>query len=258
MSRGIPAEIITVRNGISFKLDSHEYTPIPSQRGADLDLKTPGARHADAILFGEFVGDWELVRPYPTDPFHDEIDPALLAVLVKRSERYKTALAARKFIREHDLHEEPGPVGLRALFRSLGGTMIQPGGLSDRDAERYPSRTARIHGPGDITLFLREGEDQARRNELLALTIAAWALDEAYESDYHVGYRDLQLGDARGTHPKAHFFASMMLVPQQSAAAAVDIEAAEEIGAELRVDPATVQDAHQLWNEITNPEQPRI
>lgn len=257
MGRGIPAEITPVRNGVPFKLDGHDYTPVLSQHGADLDLKTAGARHPDSVVFGEFVGnDWEVVRPYPTDPFNDEIDPALVAVLVKRPERYKTALAARGFIKDKDLHEEHGPVGLRALFRSLGGTVIQPGGLSDRDAERFPGRTARIHGPGDITLFLQEGEGQARRNELLALTIAAYVQDERLE-EFYGGARDLCLGDARSAHLKAHIFAAMMLVPRADAAGAVDIATAVEIGAELRVDPATVQDAHQLWDEITNPEQPR-
>jgi hypothetical protein len=68
----------------------------------------------------------------------------------------------------------------------------------------------------------------------------------------------VSLGDARSSHLEAHIFAAMMLVPQEDAAGAVDIATAEEIGSELKVDPCAVQDAHQLWHEITNPEFPRI
>ncbi|HEX9088081.1 MAG TPA: hypothetical protein VF867_11195, partial [Arthrobacter sp.] len=104
--------------------------------------------------------------------------------------------------------------------------------------------------------FRKDGEDTVRRNELLALTIAAYALDDDGH-DYGRGRRDLSLGDARWGHPKAHFFAAMLQVTAEDAARAVGIPAAEAIGNELKVDPCTVQDAHQLWNEITYPEQPR-
>jgi hypothetical protein len=211
--------------------------------------------------FGEFIYDeWEVVRPYPTEGFDDEIDPAVVAVLVKRSKRYLTALAAREFIKDKDLHEEAGPVGLRALFRSMGGIVIQPGGLSDRDAERFPGRTARIHGRGDITLFLHDGDDETRRRELMALTIAVQELQwEEYEDGYAHGPQDVSLSDARRTHPDAHLFAAMLLVPQEAGAdRSIDIAAAEKIGAGLKVDPATVQDAYQLWHEITYPGFPRI
>jgi hypothetical protein len=211
-------------------------------------------------MFGEFVGDWEVVRPYPTSPFSDEIDPSVVAVLVKRSKRYRSALVARDFTRANDLHDDPGPVALRALVRHLGGTVIQPGGLSDRDAERFPGRTARLHGPSDITIFLQDGEDEVRRRELMALTIAVRQLEwERYEEGYDRGPLDVSLGDARRTHPEAHLFAAMILVPRDpNAPRSIDIATAEEIGAELKVDPATVQDAYQLWHEITHPEQPKF
>jgi hypothetical protein len=252
-------DFVEARSGVPFKLDGKEFICVKPRGGADLELKTAGSRHLDSIMFGEFVGkDWEVARPYTTNPFHDEPDPDVVAVLVQRSKRYRTALAARDFIKEEDLHEDPGPVGLRAIFRSMGGTVIQPGGLSDRDAERFPGRTARIHGPRDITLFLQEGEDETRRRELMALVIAVRALGwESYEDGYDRGPLDLSLGAARNTHPDAHVLAAMLLVPQADAAGAVDIATAEEIGAELKVDPCTVQDAHQLWNEITNPELPK-
>ncbi|MET4143853.1 hypothetical protein [Arthrobacter sp. UYCo732] len=249
-------EFIEAREGMPFQLDGKESTITRGPRGLYLDVTNGFSK---AIALGEIVAkEWEVVRPYPTDAFNDEIDPGVSAVLIKRPTRYRTALAARAFIKGRDLHEEAGPVGLRALFRSFGGTVIQPGGLSDRDAERFPGRTARIHGPGDITIFLQDGEDQACRNELMALVIAVQELRwETYEDCYYQGSLDLSLGDARNTHPVAHFFAAMLLVPQDYAARAVDIPSAESVGAELKVEPATVQDAHQLWNAITNPEQPR-
>lgn len=211
--------------------------------------------------FGGFIADtWEIMAPYVADPFGSVVDPDVVAVLVKRDERYRTALKARGYIKDNDLHEDVGPVSIRAHFRSMGGTVIQPGGLSDRDVERFPGRTARIHGPGDITLFLQEGESELLRRELMALTIASQALlslEGAYEEGYHRGALDLALGNSRWDHKEAHFFAAMLLVPQVEAARAVDIPAAEEVGRELKVDPATVQDAHQLWDTITNPALPQ-
>ncbi|MBG0741064.1 hypothetical protein IV500_16955 [Paeniglutamicibacter antarcticus] len=198
----------------------------------------------------------------PTNPFNEEIDPAVVAALVRRSKRYQAARVARDFIKAKDLHEEAGSVGLRALLRSMGGTIIQPGGLAERDETRFRGRTARIHGPGDITLFLKGREGEVLRRELMALTIAVKELEwHSYNDDdtrcYIRGPLDVSLGDARHGHTEAHIFAAMMLVPQQDAAGAVDIAAAEKVGAELRVDPATVQDAHQLGHEITHPEQPK-
>lgn len=253
-------EFIEIRDGVPFTLDGKERVHERTHGQADLEIRADGSRHADMVMFGEFVGDWEVVRPYPTDPFTDEIDPTVVAVLVKRPERYRTALAARDFIRENDLHDDPGPVALRALFRHLGGIVIQPGGLSERDAERFPGRTARIHGPSDITIFQQDGEDEVRRRELMALTIAVRHLGwERYEEGYYCGPLDVPLGDARRTHPEAHLFAAMMLVPRDpSAPRSIDIPTAEEIGARLLVDPATVQDAYQLWHEITYPEQPKF
>lgn len=250
-------DFVEARNGVPFQFDGTE--GIVTCRPHDLYLEVPGGR-SKAFQFGDFVSDrWEAVRPYPTEGFDDDIDPDVVAVLVKRSKRYLTALAARDFIKEKDVHEEPGPVGLRGLFRSMGGTVIQPGGLSGRDADRFPGRTARIHGPSDVTLFLQEGEDEVRRRELMALTIAMLELwSEVYDDCSYHGPLDLSLGDARRTHTEAHIFAAMLLVPQADAAGAVDIAAAEEIGAELKVGPCTVQDAHQLWNEITYPEQPKF
>lgn len=251
-------DFIAARKGIPFQLDG-EKMRFDVHRNGGLEFHGRG-QSCWYPRFGEFIYDeWEMVRPYLTEGFDDEIDPDVVAVLVKRSKRYLTALAAREFIKEHDLHEDAGPVGIRALFRKTGGTIIQPGGLSDRDTERFPGRTARVHGPSDITLFLQDGEDETRRRELMALVIAARALDwENYEEGYYIGPRDLSLGDARRTHTDAHLFAAMLLVPQADAAGAIDIAAADEIGAELKVDVCTVQDAHQLWNEITNPELPRI
>ncbi|ACL42217.1 hypothetical protein Achl_4266 (plasmid) [Pseudarthrobacter chlorophenolicus A6] len=252
------SEFIEVRDGVRFLLDGIERVSVRSTGAADLNLKSGRNRHADSILFGEFVGkDWEVVRPYPTNALHEEVDPTVVAVLVKRSKRYRTALKARDFIVEKDLHEEAGYVSLRALFRSMGGTVIQPGGLSDRDAARFPGRTARVHGPGDITLFRQFGEDDARHRELMALTIAdlEW---ESYEDGHNRGPLDLTLGDARYTHPEAHYFAAMLLVPVADAARAADLASAEEVGSQLLVDPATVQDAHQLWAEIASPVLPRV
>lgn len=250
-------EFIEVRDCVPFQLGGNEVR-LTAQgdlfhfiEGGWASYKSPG----------DFIAkEWEIVRPYPTNPFSDEVDPAVVAVLVKRSQRYCTALAARAFVKENDFHEDPGPVSLRALFRHLGGTVIQPGGLSDRDAERFPGRTARMHGPSDITIFLQDGEDEVRRRELMALTIAVRQLEwERYEEGYDRGPLDLCLGDARRTHPDAHLFAAMMLVPRDpDAPRSIDIDAAEEIGAELKVDPAIVQDAYQLWHEITHPEQPRL
>lgn len=251
-------DFIAARKGVPFQLDG-EAMRFEVGRGGGLEFHGRG-QSCWYPRFGEFIYDnWEMVHPYPTEGFDDEIDPNVVAVLVKRPKRYLTALAAREFIKDKDLHEEAGPVGLRGLFRSMGGTVIQPGGLSDRDAERYPGRTARIHGPGDSTLFLQDGEGEIRRRELMALVIAARVLmDDEYEEGYHIGYRDLSLGDARHDHTEAHLFASMLLVPQADAAGAVSIATAEEIGDELKVDAATVQDAHQLWDDITDPKLPRI
>lgn len=211
--------------------------------------------------FGGFIADtWEIIAPYATDPFSIDIDPDVVAVLVKRDERYRTALKAREYIKDNDLHEDLGPVSIRAHFRSMGGTVIQPGGLSDGDAKRFPGRTARIHGPGDITLFLQDGESEILRRELMALTIATQALlflDGGYEDGYHRGTLDLVLGNARWDHSDAHFFAAMLLTPEVEAARAVDIPGAEVIGRELKVDPATVQDAHQIWDAIMNPAMPQ-
>lgn len=248
---------VEARNGVPFQFDGVVGTI--TRRPHDLYLEIPSGR-SKAFQLGDFVADrWEAFRPYPTNPLNDEIDPDVVAVLVKRSKRYRTALVARDFIKEKDVHEDPGPVGLRALFRSMGGMVIQPGGLSDRDAERFPGRTSRVHGPSDVTLFLQEGEDEVRRRELMALTIAMLELwSEVYDDCSYHGPLDLSLGDARRTHPEAHLFASMLLVPQEVGAdRSIDIATAEEIGAELKVDPCTVQDAYQLWHEITHPEQPK-
>lgn len=255
----IGPDFVAVRDGVPFRLDGKERRPARGHGGGDLELYSAGSRYPDYICFGEFVGDgWEVVRPYNADASSDVIDPAVIAVLVKRSKRYRIALEAQSFIKENDHHEEDGPVRVRSIFRTMGGITIQPGGLSERDDERFPGRTARIHGHNDITLFLQEGEDEVRRRELMALTIATQLLQwEIYEDGFARGPVDLSLGDARQTHPEAHLFAAMLLVPQRYAARAVDIASAEAISAELRVDPCTVQDAHQLWDEITNPEHPR-
>lgn len=250
--------MIEVRDGAPVMAGSEQLVISTAGNG---DLEIRNGRYSTYSAFGGFVAeDWQIMAPYPTDPFSDDIDPSLIAVLVKRDPRYVTALKARAFIEEYDLHDEPGPVNLRALFRSLGGTFMQPGALSVRDEKRYPGRTARIHGDGDISLFRKDGEDTVRRNELLALTIAAYALDDE-DHEYgrgRRGRRDLSLGDARWDHPKTHLFAAMLQVTAEDAAGAIGIPAAETIGHELKVDPCTVQDAHQLWNEITHPEQPRI
>jgi len=247
--------VIEVRDGVPFTLDGDECVISTAHHG---DLEIRNGRSMTCAAIGTFMdGDWQIMAPYPTDPFTEDIDPGLIAVLVKRDPRYIMALKAQAFIEEHDLHDEPGPVNLRALFRSLGGTFMQPGALTVRDENRYPGRTARIHGDGDISLFRKDGEDAVRRNELLALTIAAYALDDT-DHEYGRGRRDLCLGDARWDHPKLHFFAAVLQVTAEDAARAIGIQAAETIGNELKVDPATVQDAHQLWNEITHPEQPRV
>lgn len=249
--------MIEVRESVPFPFAGDKYVVSTANPG-ELEIRNSRyTTHADIGAFMDGAGDWQIMAPYPTDPFSEEIDSSLVAVLVKRDPRYVTALKAQAFIEENDLHDEPGPVNLRALFRSLGGTFMQPGALSVRDEKRYPGRTARIHGDGDISLFRKDGEDTVRRNELLALTIATYALDDTAGDEYGRGRRDLVLGDARWDHPKTHFFAAMLQVTAEDAARAVGIPAAETVGNELKVDPATVQDAHQLWNEITHPEQPR-
>lgn len=250
------SEFIEVRDGKPFLMDGESTT---GQLGANGTLRFTRGHASWFPSFGDFVDEvWEVLRPYPTNPFSEEIDRDLIAVLVKRSQRYLTAVAARAFIRAYDLHEEEGPVRLQALFRNLGGTVIQPGGLSERDTERFPGRTARIHGQGDMSLFLREEDDKVRRRELMALTIAAQELQsEAYEDGYYRGPRDLCLGDARRTHAEEHFFAAMLLVPADYAARASTLDAAEAIGKEIIVDTATVQDAYQLWAMVTNPELPK-
>jgi hypothetical protein len=249
---------IEVRGGIPFKLDDEEATMEARAGGLYLQTQVPYGRSSTGISFGDFVsGEWEVVQPYPTTPFSDEAAQGVIAVLVKRSKRYRTAVAARAFIKAYDLHEEEGPVRVQNLFRSKGGTVIQPGGLSVRDAERFPGRTSRIHGPGDMSLFLQESDDKVRRRELMALTVAAQELEwEADEDGYYRGPRDLCLGDARRTHPDEHFFAAMLLVPEDYAARAPDLVTARMVGKDLLVDAATVQDAHQLWDLIANPEQP--
>lgn len=252
---------VEVRDSTPFKLDDEELVMQVRPSGLYLESQAPYGRSSTGVLFGAFVSDdWEVVRPYVTDPFKDVVDPDVIAVLVKRSKRYMTAVAARAFIKDHDLHEEEGPVKIQALFRSMGGTVIQPGGLSERDTERFPRRTARIHGQGDMSLFLQEDDDKVRRRELMALTIAAQELQsETYEDGYYRGPLDLELGNARHTHPDGHLFAAMLLVPHDpTAPRSIDIATAAEIGAELRVDPAIVQDAYQLWHEITHPEQPTL
>jgi hypothetical protein len=250
-------EFIEARNGVPFKLHGKNFTLSRHPYCLHLDALNGWSM---AVHLGGFVAkEWEVARPYPTNPLNDEIDPDVVAVLVKRSKRYRIAAAARDFIKGKDLHEDPGPVALGALFRSMGGLVIQPGGLSDRDVERLRGLTARIHGRDDITLFLAGGEDEVRRRELMALTIAVFQelRGKPYEDGFAHAPLDLRLGDARSTHPDAHLFASMLLVPQDPGAdRSIDIATAEEIGAELKVDPATVQDAYQLWHEITHPEQP--
>lgn len=250
-------DFVEVRDGVPFELAEKEFR-LTAQ--GDLFHVIEGG-WASGKYPGDFIAkEWEIVPPYPTCPFNDDISPEVVAVLVKRPKRYLTALAARDFLVKHDLHEEDGPVGLRALFRSMGGIAIQPGGLSPRDAGRFPRRTARLHSRNDITLFLAEGEDEVRRRELMALTIAFRRLEwERYEEGYDHGPVDADLTDARRTHPDAHLFAALMLVPRDPAAPrSIDITTAEEIGARLLVDPATVQDAYQLWHEITHPEQPKL
>lgn len=253
-------DFIEIRDGVGFEIGDDKYVIEVRHNAMHLVTEVPYGTSSSTTGFGFLVGEeWEVVRPYPTDPFKEETDPDVIAVLVKRSKRYRTALAARSFIKAYDLHEESGPVHLQAHFRTMGGTIIQPCGLSARDAERFPGRTARIHGPGDITFFLREGEDQVRRRELMALTIAAQELQsETYEDGYYRGPRDLCLGDARWTHADEYFFAAMLLVPEEPALRASDLVMARMVGQELLVDAATVQDAHQLWDEITNPEQPKF
>jgi hypothetical protein len=82
------------------------------------------------------------------------------------------------------------------------------------------------------------------------------------EDGYAHGPLDLNLGDARRTHPDAHLFAAMLLVPEEDAAAAageiIGLNDLEEIAQGLKVDVCTLQDAHQLWEEITRPEQPKL
>jgi hypothetical protein len=249
---------IEIRDGVGFGIGDDKYVIEVRRNAMHLVTEVPYGTSSSTTGFGFFVGEeWEVVRPYPTDPFKEETDPGVIAVLVKRSKRYRTALAASAFIKAYDLHEEPGPVHLQAHFRNMGGTIIQPGGLSARDAQRFPGRTARIHGPGDITFFLQEGEDKARRRELMALIIAAQELQSGiYEEGYYQGYRDLCLGNARWTHPDEHFFAAMLLVPEDYALRASNLVTARMVAKELLVDAATVQDAHQLWDLIINPEMP--
>ena len=107
--------------------------------------------------------------------------------------------------------------------------------IGEIGGQRIPTSNAR-----DLHAFLEVGKD-----------FSNWIKDRIEQYEF--------VEDARRDHTEAHLFAAMILVPQVLGAdRSIDIAAAEEIGAELKVDPATVQDAYQLWHEITHPEQPKF
>ena len=205
--------------------------------------------------YGEYVAPgMQLIAPVPTDPFSDEIDPELIAVIVERSPLYIAAEAARDFVKKHDLHLDGGPTPLNAFFRRFGGLVIRPEGLADHDAVRFPDRIARIHGIGDITWFQEDGDTQVDERETLARLIAF------YEHKYHRNWNgeyDPGRVDVKGCDLADHeltAYAAILLVPKDDAARAVDIPAAERIGESLLTDPALVQAAHQLWAELSTSE----
>lgn len=237
----MPADLIEVRENEAVEVDG-------CSLGLDID------RHGELVLlindrlvgsvcFGEYVwGDWQLVEPGTT------ATPGTVAVVVERSVRYRAAMAASGFITQWNVHDGAKPVDLRGLLKRRGGRTNKHGHL-------YPNVSARLMSPpAGFQAFWRDEDDENRRQELIALAIAARVLDR--DTDAYSRTVDYDFSDTLNTRPDLHWFATLLLVPAEQAAFAGNMESAFWIGEEFHVDPHRVEDAHHLWNEInhTSPE----
>ena len=237
----MPADIVEARASETFELDGYSFR-LDADRQGELELHTNGSL-VGPVYFGDYIwGNWQLVQPGATAA------PGTVAVLVERSVRYRSAMAARGFISQWNVHDGAKPVNLRALLKLRGGRTNKHGSL-------YPGVSARLMSPpAGFQVFWREEDDRNRRQELIALAIAARVMDLEIESLSRT--RDYDFTDTLNTRPDLHWFATLLLVPAEQAAWAGNMESAFWIGEELHVDPHRVEDAHQLWNEIVNPEIP--
>ncbi|WP_427019349.1 hypothetical protein ACQCSX_21900 (plasmid) [Pseudarthrobacter sp. P1] len=200
-------------------------------------------RPMETVGTGDYLcGGWEIIAPGAA------ASPDVVAVLVKRSQRYRAALAAQWFISTWDVHDGAQPVNLRALLKRRGGRVNKPG-------DQPPGVSARLMSPpAGFQVIWRAEDDGNRRQELLALAIAAREMDRTIDS--YARTVDYDFSDTFTTRPDLYWFATLLLVPAAQAALAGNMESAARIGHDLQVDPARVHDAHRLWAEIATPEIP--
>lgn len=233
------ANLIEVRDGVTFELDGAPFR-LDTNRYGELELLSNGIV-TETIYPGSYVyGDWEVFEPAVT------ASPDVVAVLLKRSQRYMAGTAARWFINQWDAHEGAKPVNLRALLKRRGGRTNKHGALHPG-----PDVSARLMSPpAGFQVFFRDEDDENRRQELMALAIAARHMDR--DTGPYATTVDYNFTETRTTRPDLYWFATLLLVPAELAAHAGNIESAFWIGEELNVNPARVEDAHHLWNEITD------
>jgi hypothetical protein len=236
----MPTDLIEARDGVTFDLEDTTFC-LATNRYDELELRSNGFL-VRTVYPGDYVyGDWEVLEPGDTP------SPGVVAVLVKRSTRYMAARAARGFIGQWNLHDGARPGNLRALLKSRGGRTNNAGHL-------YPGVSARLMSPpAGFQVFWREEDDRNRRQELIALALAARTLDR--DTGPYSRTVDYDFSDTPNTRPDLHWFATLLLVPAEQAAFAGNMESAFWIGEELHVDPHRVEDANHLWNEI-NPASP--
>lgn len=234
-------ERVEVHDGATVELDGAQFR-VDTNRYEELELRRNGFL-VETVVPGDYVyGDWEVLEP------RDTASPDVVTTLVKRSRRYLAGTAARGFISRWNVHDGTKPVNLRALIKRRGGRINKHGDLC-------PGVSARLMSPpAGFQVFWRDEDDEHRRQELIALTIAAREMDR--QIDGYARTVDYDFSDTLNTRPDLHLFATLLLVPAELAAHAHSMEFAYWIGEELKVDPLRVHDAHHLWDEITNPEVP--
>jgi hypothetical protein len=235
------ADRIEVRDGVTFELDGATFC-LATNRYDELELRSNGFL-VDTVYPGGYVyRDWEIHAP------DGAASPDAVAILAKRSERYRAGRVARGFIEHWNVHDGAKPVNLRALLKRRGGRINNHGHL-------FPGVSARLMSPpAGFQVFWRDADDENRRQELIALTLAARHMDR--DTSPFATTIDYDFSDTLTTRPDLHWFATLLLVPADLAAHAGNMESAFWIGEELHVDPHRVHNAHHLWNEITHPEIP--
>ncbi|ACL42216.1 hypothetical protein Achl_4265 (plasmid) [Pseudarthrobacter chlorophenolicus A6] len=231
---------IAVRDGVVFDLDGSPVSLCVNPYD-ELELWRDG-RLAEPLYDSDYVGDfWEILEP------DGDSAQGVIAILVKRSRRYFVAQAAQGFIERWNVHDGARPVNLRAQVKRLGGWVSRAG------PDLFPGARARLlPPPAGFQVLWREEDDENRRQELLALTIAARVTDMKFDGFPRTEYYDFS--DTPNTRPDLHWFATLLMVPAEQAAFAHSMEFAYWIGEELNVDPARVHEAHQLWDEIAAPD----